>query len=178
MLKCNFSLSCSLDLKCYFWQVWYKYRSLHWSKYKCCKWRQIGMKISRSCNSTMFWSVQIFLYNIYAKDKLSNNVCQNIKGSFREYKNMDKIYIYIGWQLRAIRGPWHENNETQSWFSACVKYKGEQFQLFWALSFSQTEKNSKFCSSILQNLSEMQGGRNCAGARVAPAAKFGLGRKF
>ena len=27
-------------------------------------------------------------------------------------------------------------------------------------------------------LTHLQGGRSCAGARVAPAEKFGLGRKF
>ena len=29
-------------------------------------------------------------------DKLSNIVGKNIQGIFREYKNMDKSYVYIG----------------------------------------------------------------------------------
>ena len=33
-------------------------------------------------------------------------------------------------------------------------------------------------SSAICSLSLNQGGRSCAGARVAPAEKFGLGRKF
>ena len=39
-------------------------------------------------------------------------------------------------------------------------------------------KYSKLQSNFYNNLSVCQGGRSCAGARVAPAEKFGLGRKF
>ena len=42
------------------------------------------------------------------------------------------------------------------------------------LNMQNVHKNAKMHT----NMPNMQGGRSCAGARVAPAEKFGLGRKF
>ena len=49
---------------------------------------------------------------------------------------------------------------------------GESVDIFQA-NHSFTWRNC-----VLRNVIMVQGGRSCAGARVAPAEKFGVGRKF
>ena len=46
----------------------------------------------------------------------------------------------------------------------------------WSSFFGS--RNSRFESQFKTKNTIYQGGRSCAGARVAPAEKFGLGRKF
>ena len=43
-------------------------------------------------------------------------------------------------------------------------------------NLASMNKNRKY--QLMTQKPSQQGGRSCAGARVAPAEKFGLGRKF
>ena len=70
-------------------------------------------------------------------------------------------------QLLSVREP-AKYYLTESHFAKKASRK-------WRITL--TEKNP--LSSILRvPLTSNQGGRSCTGARVAPAEKFGLGRKF
>ena len=55
-----------------------------------------------------------------------------------------------------------KNQTNREFVNDYDKYEREDITKFWTLP----------------NIRSLQGGRSCAGARVAPAEKFGLGRKF
>ena len=59
----------------------------------------------------------------------------------------------------------------------CIPMKRSSFKQVINTKRENKEKGRASGFRLLGNKS-MQGGRSCAGARVAPAEKFGLGRKF
>ena len=53
-----------------------------------------------------------------------------------------------------------------------------QKYIIWILEFFLKTDQTKFYAILKSMFSVGQGGRSCAGARVAPAEKFGLRRYF